>query len=90
MRGYPQDRFLDKIAAVANAEFRFPIFLRFGGVAGIDLGRVWNKNSEIGFSGWHKNSNFGLRFYMETFIVRLDVGMSSETTGFYFNFGHIF
>ena len=90
LRGYPQDRFLDKIAAAANAELRFPIYWRFGGVAGIDLGRVWNKNSEIGFTGWHMNPNFGLRFYFETFIVRLDVGMSSETTGFYFNFGHIF
>jgi hypothetical protein len=54
------------------------------------LGRVWNKNSELGFADWHINPNFGLRFYFETFIVRLDVGMSNETTGFYFNFGHIF
>lgn len=90
LRGFPQDRFLDKISAVANAELRFPIYWRFGGVAGIDLGRVWNKNSEIGFTGWHMNSNFGLRFYMETFIVRLDVGVSCEATGFYFNFGQIF
>jgi len=90
LRGYPQDRFLDKIAAVANAELRFPIYWRFGGVAAIDLGRVWNKNSEIGIAGWHMNPNFGLRFYLETFIVRLDVGVSSETTGFYFNFGQIF
>jgi endonuclease/exonuclease/phosphatase family metal-dependent hydrolase len=90
LRGYPQDRFLDKIAAAANAELRFPIYWRFGGVTGIDLGRVWNKNSEIGFTGWHMNPNFGLRFYLETFIVRLDVGVSSETTGFYFNFGQIF
>jgi endonuclease/exonuclease/phosphatase family metal-dependent hydrolase len=90
LRGYPQDRFLDKVAAVANAELRFPIFWRFGGVAGIDLGRVWNELSDVGFTDWHKNSNFGLRFYFETFIVRLDVGMSSETTGFYLNFGHVF
>ena len=90
LRGYPQDRFLDKIAAVANAELRFPIYWRFGGVAAIDLGRVWNKNSEIGIAGWHMNPNFGLRFYLETFIVRLDVGVNSETTGFYFNFGQIF
>lgn len=90
LRGYPQDRFLDKVLAVANAELRFPIFWRFGGVTGIDLGRVWNKSSEIGFSGWHMNPNFGLRFYLETFIVRLDIGMSSKTSGFYFNFGHIF
>jgi len=90
LRGYPQDRFLDKIAAVANAELRFPIYWRFGGVAGIDVGRVWSEISEVGFSDCHMNSNFGIRFYFETFIVRLDVGMSNETTGFYLNFGHIF
>jgi outer membrane protein assembly factor BamA len=90
LRGYPQDRFLDKVAAVTNAELRFPIYWRFGGVAGVDLGRVWSKSSEIGFADWHINPNFGLRFYLETFIVRLDIGMSNETTGFYFNFGHIF
>ena len=90
LRGYPQDRFLDKIAAVANAELRFPIYWRFGGVVGIDLGRVWNKHLEIGINNWHYNSNFGLRFYLETFIVRLDVGISKETTGVYFNFGLIF
>lgn len=90
LRGYPQDRFLDKISAVTNAELRFPIYWRFGGVAGIDLGRVWNKFSEISFSKWAMNPNFGLRFYMDTFIVRLDIGFGKETTGFYFNFGHVF
>lgn len=90
LRGYPQDRFLDKASAVANAELRFPIYWRFGGVAGIDLGRVWNRLSEIGFSNWHINSNFGLRFYFDTFIVRFDLGIGKETSGFYFNFGHIF
>lgn len=90
LRGYPQDRFLDRILALGNAEIRFPIIWRFGGVAGIDLGRVWNKSADFGFKDWHLNSNFGLRFYFETFIVRLDVGLSDETTGFYLNFGQIF
>ncbi len=90
LRGYPQDRFLDKVAAIANAELRFPIYWRFGGIVGFDLGRVWIDNSILSFSDWHISPNFGLRFYMETFIVRLDVGISSETTGFYFNFGQIF
>ncbi|MBU2445760.1 MAG: outer membrane protein assembly factor [Bacteroidetes bacterium] len=90
LRGYPQDRFLDKISAVTNAELRFPIYWRFGGVVGIDLGRVWNKFSNISFNNWAMNPIFGLRFYMDTFIVRLDVGFGKETTGFYFNFGQVF
>jgi hypothetical protein len=38
----------------------------------------------------HTNYVCGLRYYMDTFIVRLDVGLSDETTGLYLNFGHIF
>ncbi len=90
LRGFPQDRFLDKISTVVNCELRLPIYWQFGGIAGIDLGRVWHKLSELGFDNWAINPTIGLRFYMDTFIVRLDIGFGKETTGFYFNFGHIF
>lgn len=90
LRGYPQDRYLDKTAAVFNAELRFPIFWRFGGVLALDAGKVWNSLASIDLNRWALNPTAGLRFYMETFVVRLDVGFGNETTGFYFNFGHIF
>ncbi len=90
LRGYPQDRFLDKTAALLNAELRFPIFWRFGGVLGIDAGKVWNSIDMMDFKNWPNNPVLGLRFYMDTFIIRLDVGLGRETTGFYFNFGQIF
>ena len=90
LRGSPQDRFLDKTAALANAEIRFPIFGRFGGVAGFDLGKVWHSPADIDFRAWAVNPVFGLRFLMNTFVVRLDIGLGRETTGLYFNFGHIF
>jgi len=44
----------------------------------------------VQLSDWIINQVLGLRFYMDDFIVRLDVGFGSETTGIYFNFGHIF
>lgn len=90
LRGSPQDRFLDKTAAVANIEIRFPIFWRFGGIAGLDAGKVWNTMSEIDLSRWATNPVAGLRFYMDTFVVRADVGFGKETTGFYLNFGQVF
>jgi outer membrane protein assembly factor BamA len=90
LRGLPQDRFLGKTAAVANAEIRFPIFWRLGGVAGFDAGKVWSSPSKIDFSRWAANYVLGLRFYMDTFVVRADIGFSKETTGFFLNFGHIF
>ena len=90
LRGYPQDRFLGRISTVSNLELRFPLWFRFGGVLGYDIGCVYDSVEKVRINSWHHNSNIGLRLYMETFIVRLDVGFSEETTGFYFNFGHIF
>ncbi len=90
LRGYPQDRFLDRTAAHANLELRYPIIWRFGGVLGYDTGKVWSNLPQVGLHDWASNFTAGLRFYMKTFVVRLDVGFSDETTGFYLNFGHIF
>ncbi len=90
LRGYPQDRFLDRVAGVVNAEFRFPIYWRFWGIAGIDAGRVWGAVRQLSFNDWKSAAVFGLRFKMDLFIVRLDFGLSDETTGFYLNFGQLF
>jgi len=90
LRGYPQDRFLDKSAGLVNLELRFPLFWRFGGLVGADFGRVWHSLDQFSFKDWHSNAVVGLRFYRDTYVVRLDVGISQESFGIYFNFGHIF
>ncbi len=90
LRGYSQDRFLDKSIAFINAEFRFPMWWRFGGIVGIDAGRVFPSLDKFSFDEWRISPAAGLRFYMDNFVVRADFGFSKETTGFYFNFGHIF
>jgi len=90
LRGYPQDRFLGPVSAVMNVELRFPIIWRFGGIAGYDVGRVFGDIGQLGFATWRGNPMAGLRFYFDTFVVRLDVGFGPETTGFYLNFGQLF
>jgi outer membrane protein assembly factor BamA len=90
LRGSPQDRYLDKTASISNAEVRFPIFWRFGGIIGYDAGKVWRELSDVSLSRWAANPVVGLRFFMETFVVRMDLGFGTETTGFYLNFGHLF
>ena len=90
LRGSPQDRFLDKTSALLNAELRFPLVWRFGGVVGMDAGKVWSNPSKIDLPRWASNPVAGLRFYMDTFVVRLDLGFGHETTGFYLNFGQLF
>jgi len=90
LRGYTQDRFLDKASVLINSELRFPIYWRLGGIVGLDAGQVWSSLSEINFNDWAINPVIGLRLYMDNFAVRVDAGFGPETTGLYFNFGHIF
>ncbi len=90
VRGSPQDRYLDKNSAVVNAELRFPIFWRFGGIVGYDAGKVWHRPTEVDLTHWATNPVVGLRLFMDTYVVRMDLGLGKETTGFYLNFGHLF
>jgi hypothetical protein len=89
-RGYKADRFLDKAMALASVEYRFPVFLRIGGVVFSDAGRVWPSLSRFGFRGWHADGGLGLRYTLENFVVRLDLGRSPEGTRVFFNFGQVF
>jgi endonuclease/exonuclease/phosphatase family metal-dependent hydrolase len=90
LRGSPQDRFLDKAAMGVNAEVRFPIYWRLGGLFGVDAARVFDSPANVTLADWAYNPVVGLRFYMDTFVVRADIGFGHETTGFYLNFGQLF
>jgi endonuclease/exonuclease/phosphatase family metal-dependent hydrolase len=90
LRGSPQDRYLGKASFLANAELRFPLFWRLGGVLGVDAGRVCATLADFALRSWAVNPTVGLRFIMNTFVVRFDLGFGKEYTGVYFNFGHLF
>lgn len=90
LRGYPQDRYLDKLAAMLNFELRFPIAWRFGGVAGLDMGKVCNCPTTISLHDWPWNGVLGLRYLSDSFILRLDFGISKESDGIYLNFNQQF
>jgi len=90
LRGYPQDRFINNSAIFCNAELRFKLINRLGGIAGLDFGKTWNSLKKINFTNWVYSPVFGLRYYMDNFVVRMDYAISKETSGFYLNFGHIF
>jgi outer membrane protein assembly factor BamA len=99
MRGYSQNRFLDKGKFLTNIEYRFPILwhtklilgMKLGGVVFIDAGTVWPSLSEIDLGKMAVDYGAGLRIYMPDFVVRVDVGFQPNgKMGLYFNFGHIF
>jgi len=90
VRGLSQDRYLDRLRALVNVEARFPLYRRLGGIVGVDAGSVWASVEDASLRGWHTSPAVGLRYYLDTFVARLDVGLGRETTGVYFNFGQVF
>lgn len=90
LRGYPQDRYLDRMSVIINLEARFMIVWRLGAIVGWDAGKVWRSPDKMDLTSWPNNPTVGLRLIMDNFVARLDVGFSRETTGLYLNFGHLF
>lgn len=90
MRGYLLNRFMDKGKFLVNAEYRFPVWKKLGGNVFLDWGCLWPSWSEIDLEKNFMDIGWGLRYYLQNFVVRFDMGFSSEATGIYFNFGHIF
>ncbi len=90
MRGYSLNRFVDNGKFLANAEYRFPLWKRLGGNIFLDAGLVWPSWSEIEPGKVKVDAGWGLRYYVRNFVVRFDMGFSTEGTGIYFNFGHVF
>ena len=90
MRGYGLNRYLDKGKILVNAEYRFPIWERLGGNIFLDGGCVWPSIKKVDLGKSVFDFGWGLRYYLQNFVVRFDMGISGEGTGIYFNFGHIF
>jgi len=99
MRGFSQNRFMDKGKFLTNIEYRFPILwhtklilgMKLGGVVFVDAGTVWPSLSKVDFGKTAVDYGAGLRIYMPDFVVRVDVGFQPNgKMGLYFNFGHIF
>jgi len=90
MRGYKLNRFIDKGKFLINAEYRFPLWKKLGGNVFLDSGCVWPSWSGIRLNKFVVDVGWGLRYYLQNFVVRFDMGFSNEGIGIYFNFGHVF
>lgn len=90
LRGYRMNRFRDKGKLLFNLEYRFPIWKRLGGNVFLDAGSVWPRLDKIRLKKFVGNIGWGIRYYLQNFVVRFDMGFSQEGTGVYFNFGHVF
>jgi hypothetical protein len=99
IRGYAQERFVGRVAALTNVEARwtFVAFTAEGQrfhfilAAFLDMGRVFDSVGGTTLAGWKRGQGGALRIgWNQATIVSLDYGVSQEGPGFYVNFGHPF
>ncbi len=94
MRGYYDGRYRDKNQFVFQAEYRVPLFWRFGAVAFADMGNVASRISDLNFQSLKYTVGGGLRFALkkdERLNLRLDYGVArGGVTGLYFQLGEAF
>ena len=101
VRGVPRNRYQGTAKVISNSELRFYVWdfpllgeaLKTGGVAFIDLGRVWHPGVDDGsLLRWHPGLGAGLRLARRAAVARFDFAISPELwrTGLYVTFGHMF
>lgn len=86
LRGYANNRFRDKHFIGTQAEYRFPIWWRFGGVAFTGVGDVFGPNSRVNWNTLKYSYGAGLRFALnstERMNVRFDYALGRDTGTFY-------
>jgi len=95
MRGYVEGRFIEENLLAAQVEYRKRFGdSRFGLVAFLGAGDVFNKSSELKLNDLKLNFGAGLRFMLdkkEKLNIRFDFGAGSDTDGnFYVNIAEAF
>jgi outer membrane protein assembly factor BamA len=94
MRGYYDGRFRGKSQLSFQAEYRFPIWWRFGGVAFASFGDVSDKLSNFDLRDFKHSYGAGLRVAVnrkEKLNIRIDYGWGQGNShGLYFYLGEAF
>lgn len=93
MRGYYSGRFRDKNLLAVQAEYRLPVWWRFGLVGFVGAANVAEKLGGLGFKDLKVSVGTGLRFKIapkEGSNLRLDFAWGKGTSGFYFTAGEAF
>jgi hypothetical protein len=99
LRGFDQNRFVGPIIALTNYEVRWTfthvrvLHQDFGlmAVPFLDIGRVFDDVGQTSLAGWKRTQGAGFRVaWNEATVIMVDYGFSSEGSGLYVNFNHIF
>jgi hypothetical protein len=86
LRGYYTGRYRDKDAMVLQAEYRMPVYKRFGIVVFSGVGEVSDKPGNFSLSGLKYAAGGGVRFAIkpkERLNLRLDYAVGQKSSGLY-------
>jgi outer membrane protein assembly factor BamA len=87
MRGYYAGRYRDKDLAAVQAEYRLPLWWRFGLAVFGGLGNVSRDLDSFDLHGLKYSLGLGLRFKLlpsEGTVLRMDFALGYDSTGLYF------
>ena len=93
MRGYFDGRYCDRSLLALQAEYRRPLWGRFGLCAFAGLAQVQPRAALLELAGFHASGGAGLRYKFnrrENLNVRLDVGFAGANPAFYLTFAEAF
>ena len=92
MRGYYTGRYRDKVLLAGQAEYRLPLWWRFGLVAFAGAGGVANRLACLSAAALKLAYGLGFRFKLnrEGANLRLDFAQGKGTSGVYFTAGEAF
>ena len=93
MRGYYRGFYSDRDMAIVQAEYRFPVYWRFSGVAFTGFGLVGHQWADIRADNVRPSVGFGLRVLLlkkDKINLRIDYGIGKKSSGFYLTVGEAF
>ena len=86
MRGYYRGRYRDKDMVVVQLEYRMPVWRRLGLVGFFGCGDVSDRLSQFRLESFKMTGGFGVRYRIQRqqgSNLRLDFGLSRESSGVY-------
>ena len=93
LRGFSENRYVDRNMVSLQAEYRMPLFWRVGVVGFVGAGQVADSPGSFSINRFHPSGGVGLRFAMlreDKINLRIDYGRSSDDSSFEINFAESF
>ena len=94
MRGYFQGRYRDRHYIATQAEYRRPLWRRFGIVAFVGAGDVFGStDGDLSMKNLKYSYGLGFRFLFnrrDEVNLRADIGFGEDTSGLYFGLEEAF